>query len=126
MTNEITTEQIQELMDFLTGNRLPPDWEINESPKLSPDTAFSVIYFLQERLYLIPDKFEKCEICDSIFDSQAEGYIISDEYDEDFYPDIGVSEDDHRQNVDRHFCRHECEVAFWDHWKADKEKGLER
>lgn len=40
---------------------------------LKADVAFSVIYFLQETLPLIPDSIERCNDCDDIFDSDKEG-----------------------------------------------------
>jgi len=76
--NEITEEQVQELYLFLQG-KCPDDLTIKDMPQLSKKQAFSVIYFLQEQLNIIPDKYEQCDICGKIFDSQSEGFIIPTE-----------------------------------------------
>ncbi|WP_175639107.1 hypothetical protein [Metabacillus schmidteae] len=43
-------------------------------PKLTSKQAFSVIYYLQEALGVIPDVYEKCDECDSLFDTDNSGH----------------------------------------------------
>lgn len=40
---------------------------------LKPKKAFSVIYFLQEHVSILPDTIEKCWYCKELFDSSEEG-----------------------------------------------------
>lgn len=73
---EITLEQTQELFDFLQGNFMPEGWTIKPKPRLTRNQAWSVIYYLQERLRILPDHYEKCRRnkCDSdLFNSESEG-----------------------------------------------------
>lgn len=79
---KIGEEQVQELMDFLTGT-VPDGFHINDPPNLSSSLAFVIIWFLQERYGIIPDHFEKCDGCDVIFDTHCSGYYLDDEYEID-------------------------------------------
>ena len=69
----ITLDQVNELYAMLTGVGLPLDYTIKELPMLSADVAFSVIWFLQERLRVIPDHYELCDGCKEIYDSNNGG-----------------------------------------------------
>jgi len=69
---EITLEQVETLYAFLQGE-CPERFCIKAMPNLTPDQAFAVIYYLQEGLGLIPDKYEKCRECDDLYDSANEG-----------------------------------------------------
>lgn len=67
---EMNLELVTEFFEFLQGNKAYPDGIILKSrPRLSKNQAFSVIYVLQERMGLIPDKFELCDQCHEIFDA---------------------------------------------------------
>lgn len=80
MCEEIKKEQVQELMDFLMGKKIPEGWEMSHPPKLSHNKAFRVIYFLQEHLGIIPDTFEKCDVCHKIYDTWSEGYVLGEDH----------------------------------------------
>lgn len=41
--------------------------------KLTKIKAFSIIWFIQEVIHQIPDKFEMCNTCESIFDTESSG-----------------------------------------------------
>lgn len=71
----MTTEKIQELHDFLTGAELP-EGAIAKSPKLTPKSAMTVIWFLQEISGVIPSRFEMCGRCKSMYDSEVEGIYL--------------------------------------------------
>ncbi|MEN6413455.1 MAG: hypothetical protein ABFC84_11985 [Veillonellales bacterium] len=53
--------------------------------KLSPNKAYSIIYYLQEHFSLLPDTIEQCSKCKDLYDSCSSGYY-SDE-NEKFYCD---------------------------------------
>jgi hypothetical protein len=42
-------------------------------PHLSGQMAFRIIYYLQEIMEVIPDKFERCVSCGRIYNSEEEG-----------------------------------------------------
>ena len=69
-----TTEKVQEFYDFLKGT-VPKGFEV-EPPKLDEDTAFSIIWMLQEGYGAIPDSFEACKECGFIYDSSQEGVRV--------------------------------------------------
>jgi hypothetical protein len=109
--DEVTTEQVQELMDMLTGKSLPENISMPLQPKLHPGEAFSVVYFLQEHMHIIPDKFELCAVCHGIFDTTSEGYIVG-EYDE-FHDGLEVKPQDVDEHSGTPLCSQECETKFW-------------
>lgn len=64
-------QSVRELFEVLQGRRL--ETIIIKDLKLTPEQAFSVIYFLQEHMGLIPDHYEKCDECGCLFDTESEG-----------------------------------------------------
>ena len=80
MCEETTKEQVQGIMNFLMGKKLPEGWEMSHSPCLSHKKAFKIIYFLQEHAKIIPDTFEKCDICHEIFNTWNEGLVLTEDY----------------------------------------------
>ena len=71
--------RIDELYKFLKGEELPKGTNC-KMPKLSPDMAFTVIWFLQEHLHVLPDNIEQCEGCKDLFDTESSGYYLDDQY----------------------------------------------
>ena len=70
-------EKVNELYQFLMGKSLPDGVEC-KMPKLKPQMAFTVIWFLQEHLHILPDTIERCRNCGELFDSDSEGCYIDD------------------------------------------------
>lgn len=66
---------IQEFNEFLQGT-LPENISIPDEDivKLTPNQAYSVLWFLREHFAILPDSFCKCDSCDSIYDGDSEGY----------------------------------------------------
>ena len=77
---EMTVQKAQELFDMLTGKRIPSGITIPHPPNLSPQQAFGVIWFLQEHLRIIPDTFEMCAVCSTIFDTREEGWFVDETF----------------------------------------------
>lgn len=74
MSEHVTIEQVREFYDMLTGAAIPDNIRLGRSaPRLSQRKAFSVIWFLQEQTGIIPDIYERCDKCGSIYDSEQEG-----------------------------------------------------
>lgn len=63
---------IEKLYDYLQGEGQEMV-SSHHKIKLTSKKAFSIIYFLQEHLPLLPDHFERCNDCGCIYDSWSEG-----------------------------------------------------
>lgn len=77
--SDTTLEKVQEFYNWLQGESRPDGIEFTNSPKLTPEEAFCVIYYLQEELWVLPDKYEMCRECKDIYDSENEGACIKEE-----------------------------------------------
>lgn len=75
--SEITLEQVEEFFDFLRGE-LPDGMSLVKKniPKLRDDQAFAIIWYIQERLRIIPDNFELCHDCKQIYDADYGGIAV--------------------------------------------------
>ena len=82
-------DTVRQLMDFLQGET-PEGFRLSDQPDLDKDTAFSVIYVLQEKFELITDNFEKCDNCGRIFETGYDEQIVekADLRDPERYPDL--------------------------------------
>lgn len=107
-------EQVEELMDMLTGKCLPEGMVIKHKPILSRKQAFSIIWFLQEYMNILPDNFEMCHICGELFDAHSGGFVVdgTDAPDE-WQKDIGVTQEMLQQSDGTKFCSSGCEYKFW-------------
>lgn len=111
---EITIEAVREFMEMLTGESLPEGMFMEFQPELQKSAAFSVIWYLQEHLRILPDNFEQCIVCLDIYDTHSEGYCISDDSSEEqWYKEIGISPEVLEQHQGAHFCSEVCEVDYW-------------
>lgn len=66
---------IREFNSFLLGE-LPEGISIPDENlvKLTPNQAYSVLWYLREHFSILPDNFTKCDNCNYIFDDGKEGY----------------------------------------------------
>lgn len=76
MSKEELLEQVKTFFDYLTTRDLPQHWHRRRLRKLPAEQAFEVIYYLQEKLHILPDTFEMCKTCHCLFDTEAEGHMI--------------------------------------------------
>lgn len=74
MNENITVEQVNEFYNFLQGE-LPKAITMKCPPKLSSKKAFGIVWYLQEHLRILPDNFERCCSCGSLFNTNQEGSI---------------------------------------------------
>ena len=72
-------DALNELFEFLKGEGLPEGTHC-KMPKLKPDLAFTVIWFLQEHMHCLPDTIEMCQSCKCLYDSDSEGYYLCGDY----------------------------------------------
>ena len=70
--SEITQDQIEQFYEFLQGE-VPQGLNMKRPPHLSGQMAFRIIYYLQEIMGILPDKFERCKTCGNIFNTETEG-----------------------------------------------------
>lgn len=71
-SSKIDLESINRFYEFLQGEK-PEGMKLLSQPKMTPKQAFSIIYFLQENLYIFPDTIEKCSVCNKLYDTDSEG-----------------------------------------------------
>ena len=64
---------VQEFFDFLKGD-VPETITLQKPLNLSDEDAFLIIWYLQEHFSIIPDNIEKCDNCNTIYDSESSGY----------------------------------------------------
>jgi len=68
LKTEVSLEDTEKFYQFLQGV-VPECLTLVAPPILTAEQAFSVIYYLQEIMHIIPDKYEKCRECGDLFDS---------------------------------------------------------
>ena len=68
-------ELVQEFDEFLTGT-CPDSITIKEGYPfgLTPEQAFSIIWYLQEHWRIISDRYERCSECGNIYHTESEGH----------------------------------------------------
>ena len=78
---KIESDTMNDLLSFLKGEFTPDTVKIvdkSKLPKLTTIQAWFVIYVLQEHFEILPEKFEMCDDCGRIFDSEIEGIHTDD------------------------------------------------
>lgn len=68
---------IQLFYDLLLGKMHPDTIRRENSPNLTKEQAWHVICCMQEYFGIFDDRFERCKICDSIYDSDKGGSVIN-------------------------------------------------
>jgi len=116
MTNSrITLAQIQGFMTMLTGGELPDGMTMTDQPALTPHAAFSVIWYLQEHLRVLPDNIEMCAVCGELFDADCEGHSVADDdADDPWYESLGLDPAMAARYAGVDLCSESCARAFWD------------
>ncbi len=68
-------ERMEEVFAFLQG-QMPDTIHIeNKSkiPNLTPDQAWTVLWYLGNEYWQVPDYIERCDVCGDLFDSESGG-----------------------------------------------------
>jgi len=70
-------ERTEELFAFLQGT-LPDGYCIEPAsmPMLTAEQAWTVIWYLGELHWQVPDHIERCEVCGTLFDTESEGTCL--------------------------------------------------
>jgi len=120
-------EKIQEFFLYLTGENIH---ESCFSPKLNPDDAFAIIWFLQEVTGIIPDNLEKCDVCHKIYDSDSQGSFFEEESSIiEYYSSLDKNEcflnkEEIKQISGKFFCGEGCENVFIENMSDNKRREL--
>lgn len=67
---------VQQFYEFLQGKMHPDRISRENAPNLTKEQAWHVIYCMQEYFGIFDDRFERCKICDCIYDSDGQGTVI--------------------------------------------------
>jgi hypothetical protein len=70
----VTLEQVEDLVTMLTGGDTG-GVHLAHQPALTREQAFSVLYYLQEVLFLVPNHYEMCAKCKLLYDSGNGGGV---------------------------------------------------
>lgn len=70
-------ERTNDLFAFLQGE-VPKGHKYKRShqPKLTADQAWTVIWYLGNEYWQVPDYIERCDVCGDLYDSQREGSCL--------------------------------------------------
>lgn len=101
---KISEEKIQNLYAMLQGDLLDKGVTIDTMPNLTASQAFSVIWYLQEQMRILPDCYEMCVECHRLMNTE-EGMYSSNGDDE-------ISQA-HEFPTDGHYCEF-CSIKYYD------------
>lgn len=67
-------ERTEKLFAFLQGN-IPESYRIHRKgrPKLTADQAWTVIWYLGNEYWQVPDYIERCDVCGDLYSSHEGG-----------------------------------------------------
>lgn len=67
-------EQCEEIFNFLQG-KIPNGYRLKDTqiPRLTPDQAWTVVWYIQNLYWELPDKVERCDVCGDLYDSECRG-----------------------------------------------------
>lgn len=77
--SKMEIKTVQKFYEWLQGGENPESIDFKTKPKLTAEEAFSVIYYLQEELCILPDCYEQCRECKCLYDSYEEGVSICED-----------------------------------------------
>ena len=113
MKDKITLEQVEQFMRMLTGEWLPEHWTPDNVPKMTQREAFTVVYYLQEVLRVLPNHHDQCGVCGELYDSECDGFTIDSTDEPDgWQAEVGVTLEMMAES-DAMVCSCECELSFW-------------
>lgn len=69
--------RVEELFAFLQGD-IPEGYQIEPEavPRLEPDQAWTVIWFLANMYWQVPDYIARCDVCGSLFNTGSGGECL--------------------------------------------------
>ncbi len=75
--NEKDLERTRELYEFLQGT-MPECITVRKEnrPNLTPEQAWTVVWYLGNQYWQVTDRVEKCEVCGDLYHSWEEGDVL--------------------------------------------------
>lgn len=73
--NDRDLEKTKELFEFLQGNS-PDGVTVGDGPKLTPDQAWTVIWYLGNQYWQVTDHIDRCGVCGELYHSWQEGECL--------------------------------------------------
>jgi len=72
---KLSIKQVEDFYLMLQGKDIDSDgFSLGHKFNLTPNKAFTIIWYLQEILKIIPDRFEKCDVCKELYNSYSSGH----------------------------------------------------
>ena len=71
-------KRVEQLFNFLQG--VVPDgynMPAEDVPHLTADQAWTVIWYLSEQYWQVPDYIQRCDVCGILYDSRCEGAVLA-------------------------------------------------
>jgi len=126
LVESITLEDIEQFMEMLTGGRLPNGMGMPHQPRLEARQAFSIVWYLQNHLRILPDHFEQCDVCERVFDCHhGGGSIDGTDVPDEWQAKVGVTQAMLQEHDGKIFCSNECELRYWHNVLGNKEEQEE-
>jgi len=74
MSERTDLERAVELFEFLQGT-VPANYVIDPDhvPRLTADQAWTMIWYLGNQFWQVPNHVERCDVCGELYNSEAEG-----------------------------------------------------
>lgn len=75
--NDIDLKKTQELFDFLQG-KIPEGTIVSPShrPKLTPEQAWTVVWYLGNQYWQVTDRIERCCVCSELYHTWQGGSCL--------------------------------------------------
>lgn len=85
----------QKMVDFFSF--------LQDNMNLPPNQAFAIIYYLQEELEVLPDNFELCATCKSLYDTQHGGALVDEDFEINWL-DTDEPIKPHPKHINQFYC----------------------
>lgn len=111
---EVDGTTVNALIQLLVDHEMEDGVTIDLPAQMTHAQAFSVVWYMQEVLHILPDKFEMCSECKIVFNSEEQGrYTDETSYKEQefYYDSIGFDKTEVDGVGGNHFCSPECEIS---------------
>ena len=114
MIDKISHEQMNNLYAMLQGDLRDEDSRLGNLPNLSSEQAFAVIYYLQEQMDILPDNYDRCDLCHCLVNRDNEAMYNS--FDDD---ELNQAHDFPKEG---RYCE-DCSLPYYDNEKFHRLVG---
>jgi hypothetical protein len=115
--SEIDLLNTKELFDFLQGE-MPEGFQIpkKDIPRLTPDQAMTVIWYLGNKHWQVTDHIERCGVCGEIYDTWGAGFCLDYGREPYHFCDDCMSSEEFRRKAKRNPNRKERRAFLAGEW----------